>query len=133
MQKFRQALKRFFLLTLFVLTALTTTACDDAGDKPSGNISATKSATASFDDTYKAEDTWVVQWYLCGTDLETSYGSATADIQEVMSVKLPPNVKFVIETGGAAQWQNDTINNVTCTTATDFSGLKPCKMPTWAT
>lgn len=112
MQKFRQAFPKIFLLTAFVLTAFLTTACGgDSGDKKPAGSNATKSATASFDDTYKADDTWVIQWYLCGTDLETNYGSATADIQEVMKVKLPSNVKFIIETGGAQQWQNNEVKS----------------------
>ena len=59
----------------------------------------------------EASDTWVVQWYLCGSDLERRFGSATADLQELLSVNLPPNVKFVIQTGGTAEWQNDTVSN----------------------
>ena len=113
MQKFRHAFQKFFLLTAFVLTAFVTAACggDDGGGDKKSTGTATKSPTASFDDTYKAGDTWVIQWYLCGTDLETNYGSATADIQEVMKVKLPPNVKFIIETGGAQQWQNNEVKS----------------------
>lgn len=112
MQKFQRAFQKIFLLTLFVLAAMTTSACsDDGATKGSNNGVATKSATANFSDTYNANDTWVIQLYLCGSDLETRIGSATMDIQEIMEVKLPPNVKFVIETGGAAQWQNDVVSN----------------------
>lgn len=54
--------------------------------------------------------TWVIYWYLCGTDLESENGAATTDLQELMSVPLPENVKVVIQTGGTSEWQNDTID-----------------------
>lgn len=56
------------------------------------------------------DGSWAVYWYLCGSDLETNYGCATADLQELMEVSLPDNVNVVIETGGAAVWQNDQMN-----------------------
>ena len=54
--------------------------------------------------------TWVIYWYLCGTDLESENGAATADLEELMSVPLPENVKVVIQTGGTSEWHNDTID-----------------------
>ncbi|MEG1683515.1 MAG: clostripain-related cysteine peptidase, partial [Oscillospiraceae bacterium] len=53
---------------------------------------------------------WAVYWYLCGSDLESNYGAATADLSELMEVILPENVKVVIQTGGASTWQNDVIS-----------------------
>ena len=52
------------------------------------------------------EGSWVVYWYLCGSDLESNYGCATADLYEMMEVELPKNVTVVIQTGGAEVWQN---------------------------
>ncbi|ORU00630.1 hypothetical protein D081_0612 [Anaerovibrio sp. JC8] len=52
-------------------------------------------------------DNWLVYWYICGSDLETDYGSATDDIIELTNVQLPPNVKVLLITGGANNWQND--------------------------
>lgn len=53
---------------------------------------------------------WVVYWYLCGSDLESGGGFASADLGELMEVALPDNVKVVIQTGGAAQWHNDFVD-----------------------
>ena len=107
MQKVRRAVQRFFLLTIFFVTALTLTGCDDSAT--SNNVSSKSAKSANFTDTYKADDTWIVYWYLCGTDLETQGGAATSDLQELLEVKLPANVKFLIMTGGANQWQNNTV------------------------
>ena len=54
-------------------------------------------------------DDWAIYWYLCGSDLESNYGSATEDLSELMEAELPENVKIVIETGGSSQWQNETV------------------------
>ena len=105
MQKFR----RFFLLAIFLIAALTATACGD--DTPKGEVQTKSAKTANFADTYKADDTWLIQWYLCGTDLETGGGAASADIQELLEVKLPANVKILIQTGGTNQWQNNVVSS----------------------
>ncbi len=71
------------------------------------NAVSSSGAKAAFSSAYDASDTWVIYWYLCGTDLETEQGSASADLQELLSVKLPPNVKVVIQAGGAHQWHTE--------------------------
>lgn len=64
--------------------------------------------TGSADDT--TGESWAVYWYLCGSDLETNGGFATGDLMELMEVALPENVNVVIQTGGAAEWQNDVVD-----------------------
>ena len=56
------------------------------------------------------DGSWAVYWYLCGSDLETNGGFATTDLQEMLEVELPENVKVVIQTGGAKVWQNDQMD-----------------------
>jgi len=53
---------------------------------------------------------WAVYWYLCGSDLESGGGFATGDLSELLEVKLPENVKVVIQTGGSTQWHNDIVD-----------------------
>ena len=38
------------------------------------------------------DGSWAVYWYLCGSDLETNYGCATTDLNELLEVQLPENV-----------------------------------------
>lgn len=60
------------------------------------------------DSSANVEDgSWAVYWYLCGSDLESGGGFATIDLNEMMEVQLPDNVNVVIQTGGAAVWQNE--------------------------
>jgi len=57
-----------------------------------------------------SDQTWAVYWYLCGSDLESGYGAASTDINEMLEVSLPENVQVVIQTGGATRWQDHNID-----------------------
>ncbi len=55
------------------------------------------------------DDTWTIFIYVCGTDLESKYGSATGDIVEMQNATASGNVRFILETGGCSKWQNEVI------------------------
>ena len=43
---------------------------------------------------------------MCGTDLESQSGMATADIKEMLNAGIGDNVNLLIYTGGCAKWRN---------------------------
>lgn len=92
----------FILLSLFCLLTFST----DRYDKLENLFPRAEAAAAAQ---YGQNDTWLIYWYVCGTDLESKYGAASADLSELTQVKLPPNVKVLIETGGAKAWQAENI------------------------
>ena len=55
--------------------------------------------------------TWTIYWYLCGSDLESEGGAASYDLEEMLSVSLPENVRVLIQTGGAKSWENEQIKS----------------------
>ena len=57
-----------------------------------------------------SDDSWAVYWYHCGSDLESNWGCASTDLQEMLDVKLSDNVQVVVETGGADEWHNTQVN-----------------------
>lgn len=57
--------------------------------------------------------TATIMLYMCGADLESKSGMATADLQEIISATLSDNVNFIVETGGAARWQNSVVSSRT--------------------
>jgi hypothetical protein len=57
------------------------------------------------------DDSWIIYWYLCGSDLESENGLATVDLMEMMEVDLPDNITVVILAGGAKEWDNDVCRN----------------------
>ncbi len=89
--------KRILALLTALAMSFTLAACDDE----------------EWDDDPVVVDwdgTWAIYWYLCGSDLESDGGFATDDLNELMEVELPENVKVVIQTGGAYEWQNDLVD-----------------------
>ncbi len=43
-------------------------------------------------------------------DLTLTKGAASSDLEEITSVQLPENVKFVIQTGGSSRWSYEMVN-----------------------
>ena len=78
---------------------------------------------------------WAIYWYLCGSDLESGGGFASADLAEMMEVSLPENVKVVVQTGGSSQWQNEQWMHLSCsgkvTAAKALNWWTNSLPPTW--
>ena len=58
-------------------------------------------------------DQVTVMIYMCGTDLESSYGMATSDINEMLYAAHSDKVNIIVETGGTKRWQNSVMSNKT--------------------
>jgi hypothetical protein len=58
-------------------------------------------------------DTATVLLYLCGTDLESEGGMATADLNEIAYAQDLDKINMLVYTGGAKTWQNSVISNKT--------------------
>ena len=54
-----------------------------------------------------ADNSWTIFVYLCGSNLESEYGLASQNMQEMIEGSAAANVRFVVETGGAASWSNE--------------------------
>ena len=94
---------KIFVFLLAAVMCLSLAAC--------GGDEAADGSTPDAAPVFQAGDgSWAVYWYLCGSDLETNGGFATTDLSEMMEVQLPENVNVVIQTGGAAVWQNDQMD-----------------------
>lgn len=97
------------LLTLILILSLA--ACNTESETPDSTATPDTSETRDTSGTSDIIDgSWAVYWYLCGSDLETNGGFATTDLSEMQEVQLPENVNIVIQTGGAAVWQNEMMD-----------------------
>ena len=57
-------------------------------------------------------DAWTIMIYMCGADLESQNGFATADLTEILSVSgQPDDVNIIVETGGASSWKKYSISS----------------------
>ena len=52
---------------------------------------------------------WTVMLYLCGADLESESGSATANLAGVAQASPVPEVNFIVQTGGAREWHAEEL------------------------
>ena len=49
--------------------------------------------------------------YMCGTDLESKQGMATADLKEMVNATLNDNVTILVYTGGCTRWRNNVVSS----------------------
>ncbi|MCI6068311.1 MAG: clostripain-related cysteine peptidase [Galactobacillus timonensis] len=56
-----------------------------------------------------SESGWTIMVYLCGSDLESSGGLASLNLEEMCSAVLPEDVNVLVETGGTSTWYWDGI------------------------
>ncbi|MCQ2427743.1 MAG: clostripain-related cysteine peptidase [Clostridia bacterium] len=56
-------------------------------------------------------DKVTVMVYMCGTDLESKGGMASADLGEMCAATLSENVEIIVYTGGCTKWKTTAISN----------------------
>ena len=60
--------------------------------------------------THAPGEKWTLLLYLCGTDLETEYGSCSKNLFECAVAEIPENVNVLVCTGGTQEWQAEFID-----------------------
>lgn len=78
-----------------------------------------KSATAQISVIEaSSQDAYTILLYVCGSNLESGSGLATADLKEVVAAgALPEGANIVVETGGSTSWSS-TSKNITSDAST---------------
>ena len=56
-------------------------------------------------------DVFTLMVYMCGADLESRSAMGTKDLQEMLYAEYGDNVRVIVFTGGAKQWQNKYISS----------------------
>ena len=104
--------KKLLALLLTGIMIFSITACGDYEVEESKTQDLVETSEEGTQEDLQADSDaqWVIYWYLCGSDLESSWGAATDDLAELCEVQLPENVTFIIQTGGTSLWQNDIIS-----------------------
>lgn len=72
------------------------------------------------------DDTVTIMVYLCGTDLESKYGMATNDLNEMMKANLSEKVNIIVYTGGCSKWKTSAISTNTNQIYKVISGGMTC-------
>ena len=56
------------------------------------------------------KDTVTMMVYMCGTDLESKYGMATNDLNEMMKATISDKINIIVYTGGCSKWKTSGIS-----------------------
>ncbi len=78
-------------------------------DRETGDLTVSRPVQAGGEE-IKKDGIWTIFVYLCGSDLESQYGAATNDMVEMMEASASDKVRFVVQTGGASEWNNEAVN-----------------------
>ena len=105
-----QKLLTYGLAIIVVFFGALLTSDDDSESQSTVALSQTP-IKPQFDDAYNGTDSWLIYWYVCGSNLESDYGAATADIQEMLNSTIPTNVRVLLQAGGSNQWKNAVIKS----------------------
>ena len=81
----------------------------DAAGGEAPQTSADDKGAEEIVDSSKKNETFTLMFYMVGSNLESDYGCATADINEVLYGYTGDKVNIVFETGGAYDWQNSVV------------------------
>ena len=84
-----------FVISILLLSLLFLVSCAKTGDN--------EKPTEGYENN-------LLMVYLCGSDLESRHGRASANIEELLKASIPTNTKVVIQTGGTSNWKNEEIN-----------------------
>ncbi|MCR5847636.1 MAG: hypothetical protein K6G75_05905, partial [Lachnospiraceae bacterium] len=79
----------------------------DDSEESSSDLSASASGVTGFDG---AGNGWTIFVYMCGTDLESFNSMGTDDFKEMTNAENSEDVRFIVQTGGTSEWQNDIVN-----------------------
>ncbi len=75
------------------------------------DLSVSNEARSKFTTIPEKDAQVTIMVYMCGTDLESKYGMATADLKEMISADFGDNVNLIVETGGTQKWNNSNVSN----------------------
>jgi hypothetical protein len=94
--------RRVTSVVLSCILAVMLAACDREAEPVAGG--ARIDTKWFFSHPNRVEGSWAIYWYLCGSDLESEFGCASYDLEEMLEVDLPDNVNVIIQTGGSNAW-----------------------------
>ncbi len=84
---------------------------DNPGQSVEYEITDEPVETDNISDEDEGTNKRVIMVYMIGSNLESEYGCASQDIQEMLSAKLDKNTQIYIYAGGSKRWSNQSIDS----------------------
>ncbi len=92
--------------SLFVITVILLICILVLGGCKTPDTSITVSTSTNESDIDVLPETFTLLIYLCGSDLESRSGKASANIAEMQEAEIDKNINVVIQTGGSTSWKD---------------------------
>ncbi len=92
--------------SLFVITVILLICILVLGGCKTPDTSITVSTSTNESDIDVLPETFTLLIYLCGSDLESRSGKASANIAEMQEAEIDKNINFVVQTGGSTSWKD---------------------------
>ena len=92
--------------SLFVITVILLICILVLGGCKTPDTSITVPASTNESDIDVLPETFTLLIYLCGSDLESRSGKASANIAEMQEAEIDKNINVVVQTGGSTSWQD---------------------------
>lgn len=89
--------RKLNLIVVFLCVCLLLTACGKPSEENPQNETPEK-------------ESHTLLIYMCGSDLESSRGYASNNIEEILNAEIPENINVVLQTGGSENWYNSSIS-----------------------
>lgn len=108
-------MKRYRILLILLIIALTGlffAACTDKiSDMPDGgNSDCGNNSDGDCNGNDNQEDGFLLMIYMCGSDLESYYGFASENLEEIASASFEENHGVIVQTGGSKSWTDPAIS-----------------------
>lgn len=95
-------------------TVPSTATLSGAAEATTANISVSGKARERYTTIRgNGKDVYTIMVYMCGTDLESNYGMATGDLNEMLKAGVSDQINLIVETGGCRDWQNSIMSSST--------------------
>ncbi|HHX19027.1 MAG TPA: hypothetical protein GX728_01135 [Clostridiaceae bacterium] len=101
--------KSLLLVTTILLISVIVFGCCSVKRTAPGT-SVNDSASTEESDINTSQDSFTLLVYLCGSDLESRFGEASANIAEMQAAEFSPNINVIVQTGGSQYWKDIEIS-----------------------
>lgn len=101
-----------FFILIIVMSCVVFSACADNTDAalPGGETPDDGNTGDDVGGDGREEDGTLLMIYMCGSDLESSYGFASKNLEETASASLGENNGVIVQTGGSKSWTDSTVS-----------------------
>ncbi|MGI6508477.1 MAG: clostripain-related cysteine peptidase [Saccharofermentanales bacterium] len=97
-----------FVTTILLIGVIVFGGCSVKRIAPDTSVNDSVSTEES--DVNTSQDSFTLLVYICGSDLESRFGEASANIAEMQAAEISPDINVIVQTGGSKRWKDVEIS-----------------------